>query len=61
MLGEDPGEDVPEAFRPIRSPSDIYVDTGEYVYSNCFEESSTCLFSSSLILNTATGKGELSA
>ena len=46
VLGEDPGEDVPEAFRPIRSPSDIYVDTGEYVYSNCFEESSTCLFSS---------------
>lgn len=46
VLGEDPGDDVPEAFRPIRSPSDTYRDDGEYVYSNCFEESSTCVFSS---------------
>ena len=57
VLGEDPGEDVPEAFRPIRSPSDIYVDTGEYVYSNCFEESSTCLFSSPF---TSTRRVDLS-
>ena len=38
MLGE--GEDA------IRAPTDLYRDEGEYVYSNCFEESSTCRFSS---------------
>ena len=48
VLGDDPApeEEVPEAFLPIRSPTELYRDNGEYVYSNCFEESSTCLFSS---------------
>ena len=30
----------------LRRPTDLYLDTGTYTYSNCFEESSTCLFSS---------------
>ena len=30
----------------LRRPTDLYLDTGSYTYSNCFQESSTCLFSS---------------
>jgi len=38
-----------ESENAIRAPSDFYLDDGDYVYSNCVEESSTCRFSSPFV------------
>ena len=38
VIGTDP--------ESIRGVGELYLDDGDYIYSNCFEESSTCLFGS---------------